>query len=545
MTSKRTPAQKKPSQPSRSASREPAGDLTSKAVPWNPEPYQIEAVSFLLDHACAGLFLPPGLRKTSCTLGAIKLLKREGILDKVLIIAPLRVCYSVWPKEVAKWKDFEHLRVEILHGDKKDEALKRDADIYLINPEGIPWLLGAQKVKMMWKNKRKIEYDQELVGKPGIVVKSQWKYDLKKFKALGVDTLVMDEISKFKHANNDRFAHLKQMLNLFDRRWGLTGSPAPNGLLDLFGVMYAIDGGRSLGQYITHYRNAYFMQSGWGGFEWVPQVGAEERIYERIAPVTFRLDAEDYLTLPKLVENIVQVELPPEARRIYDELEDEFISELLDGTTVVAANAGAASVKCRQVANGGLFLQQEVDEDGRKKGKREWRDIHTTKVEATRDLVEELNGAPAIITYDFEHDLARLLKEFGEKSAVIGGGVSAKKSDAIVEQWNSGKLPWLFGHPAAMGHGLNMQDGNAQHIILHSLTYDFELYDQLIRRLLRSGNAASHVFVHFVVAKNTVDEAIVMALRKKEKTQSALLNALREYSKQRQAEKRAAAKKKR
>lgn len=533
MKSKSTPAPKTPSRLSKRTSSEPDGAEESKAIPWTPEQYQIEAVKFLIDNPCGGLFLDPGLRKTSCTLGAVKVLKKAGQIEKVLIIAPVRVCYSVWPREIKKWKDFEHLKVEILHGDKKDEALKRDADIYLVNPEGLPWLLGAKKVRMMWKNKRKIEYNEELVGKPGIVVKQVWRYDLKRFKALGFDTLVVDEISKFKHSTSDRFAHLKQVLGMFARRWGLTGSPAPNGLIDLFGVMYVIDQGYSLGQYISHYRNAYFMQSGWGGYDWVPQIGADERIYERIAPLVFRLDAEDYIQLPKLVENIIQIELPPEARKIYDELEEEFITELRDGTIVTAVNAGAASVKCRQVANGGLFLTQEVDENGRKQGKREWKNIHQAKIEATRDLVDELNGAPAIITYDFEHDLARLLKEFGEKSAVIGGGISAKKSDAIVSDWNAGKLPWLFGHPAAMAHGLNAQEGNAQHIILHSLTYDFELYDQLVRRLRRSGNQATHVFVHLLVAKDTVDEAIVMALRQKDRTQGALLNALREYSAER------------
>lgn len=490
----------------------------------------MEGVAFLLDHPCAGVFLDPGLRKTSITLGAIKLLKQEGVLNKVLIIAPIRVCYSVWPREIKKWLDFEHLTVEILHGDKKEEALKRDADVYLINPEGLPWLLGARKEKLMSKNRRKIPYNPELEGQPGIVTRTVWKYDLKRFKAAGFDTLVIDEVSKFKHSTSDRFAHLKQVLGTFDRRWCLTGSPAPNGLIDLFGVMYTIDLGYSLGAFITHYRNSYFMQTGWGGYEWVPQMGAEERIYERIAPFVFRLDAEDYIQLPKLVENIIQVELPPEARKIYDELEDEFISQLEDGTVVTAVNAGAASVKCRQVANGGLFLNQEVDEEGRKQGKREWKDIHFAKVEATRDLVDELCGSPAIITYDFQHDLARLLKEFGKDSAVIGGGISAKKSDKIVEDWNAGKLPWLFGHPAAMAHGLNAQEGNAQHIILHSLTYDFELHDQLVRRLRRSGNKSTHVFVHLLVCKDTVDEAIVLALRKKDRTQGALLDALREYS---------------
>lgn len=490
-----------------------------EAQPWNPEPYQKEGVKFLLEHAAAGVFLDPGLRKTSITLGAIKILKREGLLHRALVIAPLRVCHSVWPKEVKKWKDFEHLRVETLHGPDKEAALRRDADIYLINPEGLPWLFGVQKQKVEGRKKATITYD------------------LTRFKELDADTLVIDEISKFKHSNSERFQILRPLLTKFDRRWGLTGSPAPNGLLDLFGILYIIDLGRALGSYITHYRAAYFNPTGYGGYTWVPQQGAEDAIYERISPCVFRLADEDYIKLPQLIENIIKVELPPKARKIYDELEEEFLSEV-DGDIITAVNAGAASVKCRQVANGGLFLAQNVDEHGRKASKREWLDLHTEKIDAVADLLEELNGSPAIVTYDFEHDLSRLLKAFGKDSAVIGGGVSAKKSDLIVDSWNRGELPWLFGHPAAMGHGLNMQDGNAQHIIWHSLTWDYELYDQLIRRLRRSGNKAERVFVHHIVAKDTVDEAVLLALRKKKRTQGALFEALREYSKARKKSRR-------
>ena len=482
--------------------------------PWKPEPYQLTGVKFLLEHAAAGVFLDPGLRKTSITLGAIKILKKEKLLNRVLVIAPLRVCYSVWPKEVAKWKDFAHLRVEILHGKDKEAALQRDADIYVINPEGLDWLFGITKEKLPGKKKATI------------------KYDLTRFKQLDADTLVIDEISKFKHASSDRFQGLKPLLAKFDRRWGLTGSPAPNGLLDLFGILYIIDLGRSLGQYITHYRAAYFMPTGYGGYNWVLQHGAEERIYERISPCVFRLADEDYLKLPQIIENIIKIELPPKVRKVYDELEEEFLTELSEGV-VTAANAGAASTKLCQIANGGLFLAREVDDKGRKVSKREWVDLHTEKIGAVADLLEELSGSPALITYDFEHDLARLLKAFGKDSAVIGGGVSAKKSDLIVGQWNRGELPYLFGHPASMAHGLNMQDGNAQHIIWHSLTWDYELYDQLIRRLRRSGNAAERVFVHHIVAKDTVDEAKMLAMRRKKNTQNNLLDALKEYSSQR------------
>jgi SNF2 family DNA or RNA helicase len=444
-------------------------------------------------------------------------LKKEGMLDEpVIIIAPLRVCYSVWPNEIKKWKDFNHFTYEILHGPDKDEAIKRKADIYLINPEGLEWLLGVTKEKK---------------GKKTVI-----SYNLKQFKKLGAKTLVIDEISKFKRTSTDRFQILKQVLTTFDRRWGLTGSPASNGLLDLFGSMYILDLGRSLGRFISHYRSAYFYPTGYGGYTWLPQADSEEAIYERIAPVIHRLSAKDHVQLPQLIENIVKVELPPKVRKIYDELEDEFITELESGI-ITAVNAGVASMKLCQIANGGLYLQQEVDESGRKASKREWADLHQEKIEATVDLIEELNGAPALILYDFEHDLARLLKAFGKDTPFIGGGISPAKSDGIVADWNAGKIPVLLGHPASMGHGLNLQGDNAANIIFHSLTWDLELYEQTIARLLRSGNKALRVVVHHIVASKTVDIAKMIAVRKKKRTQGALLDAMQEYSKMRKKNK--------
>lgn len=469
-------------------------------------------MAFLLEHAAAGLFLDPGLRKTSTTLGAFLVLLKEGVAKRALVIAPMRVCHSVWPREVKKWVEFSDLRVELLHGKDKENALKRDADIYLINPEGLPWLLGVTKER-----------------KPGCK-KAEIKYDWARFKTLNADTLIIDEISRFKHTSNDRFRMIKPVLPKFQRRWGLTGSPAPNGLLDLFGIMYCIDLGRALGSFITHYRSAYFMPTGFGGFDWKLQKGAEQMIYERIAPTVFRLSGNDYLKLPKLVENIVYVDLPDDVRKIYDTLEADFITQIHD-SVITASNAGAASTKLCQIANGGLYLARETNEQGTFTGPREWKNLHTVKVEAVQEILEELSGSPAIITYDFEHDLDRLRQALGKDSAVIGGGVSAKKSDAIADAWNRGELPWLLGQPTSMALGLNLQDGNAQHIIVHSMIWDYELYDQLIRRLLRSGNMAKVIFVHLILARDTVDEAKLLAMRRKSKTQGDFLDAMLDYTK--------------
>lgn len=473
---------------------------------WKPHAYQKKAVKFLLEHSAAALFLDPGLGKTSVTLAAIKLLKREGLVDKVLIIAPLRVCYSVWPREMEKWEDFKDLRIEVLHGKDKDDALERDADIYVINPEGLDWLLGAAKTK-------------GVSGKTAVTV------DVKRFKSLGFDTLVVDELSKFKHTNTNRFKALRHVLHTFGRRWGLTGSPAANGLMDLFGQCYVLDEGRTLGKYITHYRNQYFVPA-WNGFDWNLRNGADKEIYERLKPLALRMAATDYLDMPTLIENRISVELPERARHVYDRLEEDLIARI-DQKVVVAANAAAASTKCRQVANGALYLDPDVQALVKlPKSQREWVELHDGKVDALEDLIEELQGEPLLVAYDFVHDLERLQERLGKELPYIGGGVTAKRSSELERAWNKGELPVLLGHPQSVAHGLNLQE-TGHHVCWFSPTWNYELYDQFIRRVLRQGNTSKKVFVHAIIAKDTVDEDIIAAVRSKKKGQDELFNALR------------------
>lgn len=478
--------------------------------PWTPHAYQKKAVKFLLEHAASALFLDPGLGKTSITLAAIKLLKQKKVLDKVLLIAPLRVCYSVWPKEVEKWQDFHGLKIQVLHGGKKDEALKADADVYVINPEGLEWLLQVKKTKTP-SGKTKVEVD------------------LRRWKALGFDTLVVDELSKFKHVATNRFKALKLVLHTFRRRWGLTGSPASNGLLDLFGQCFILDQGRTLGPYISHYRMKYFVPSH-DGFSWNIREGAEDEIYERINPLALRMAADDYLDMPTLIENNIRVDLPPNVMEVYDRLENDLIAKL-DGNLVVATNAAAASMKCRQVANGGIYLDPEVESLIKlPKSKREWANLHTEKVDALADLIEELQGSPLLVAYDFEHDLDRLRERLGKDIPYIGGGVNAKRSAELEKAWNAGQLPVLLGHPQAMAHGLNLQE-MGHHVCWHSLTWDYELYDQFIRRVLRQGNKAKKVFVHHIIARGTVDEVVLAAVKSKRRGQNALFDALKKLRK--------------
>lgn len=475
------------------------------AEPWKPHAYQKKAVRFLLEHAAAALFLDPGLGKTSVTLAALKVLKSKGMVEKVLLVAPLRVCHSVWPKEVEKWTDFNGFKVSVLHGPDKDEALRADADVYVINPDGLPWLLGSQK-------------SSTATGKTKVTV------DVKRFKEFGFDTLVVDELSKFKHTNTQRFKALKQVLPTFGRRWGLTGSPASNGLLDLFGQCFVLDQGRTLGPYITHYRMKYFTPS-FDGFSWKLKEGAEEQIYERVKPLALRMAADDYLEMPTLIENNIRVDLPAKALDVYRHLEDDLIAKV-EKKVVVAANAAAASMKCRQVANGGVYIDEETKDLFRERGDRAWVDLHDQKVEALADLVDELQGEPLLVAYDFEHDLERIRKRLGKDVPYIGGGVSTKLASELEDKWNRGELPVLLGHPQSLAHGLNLQE-SGHHVCWHSLTWNYELYDQFVRRVLRQGNKSKKVFVHHIIARGTIDEAILGSLKSKRKGQQALFDALR------------------
>lgn len=453
---------------------------------YQPHDYQKRAIKFMIERACAGLFLDPGLGKTSIALAAFKILKSKSLVNRMLVVAPLRPARSVWPSEVDKWDDFTGLRIKVLHGADKQWSYIDESDITVINPEGLSWLFDQAKQQRAWP----------------------W------------EMLVVDESTKFKHTNTKRFKLLKQFLDRFRRRYILTGTPAPNGLLDLFGQIYILDLGNALGRFITHYRLLYFDSVGYGGFTWIPKKGAEERIYAKLAPLVLRMDAADYLELPPLISNRIEVELPPEARKIYDAMENLLITAV-ENETVTAANIAAAGTKCRQIANGGIYR-----DDGRG-----WVHVHDAKIEAVVDLIEQLQGKPALIAYEFLHDLDRLKKAFGPRTPHLGGGVSTKEQTRIEAAWNAGDIPILLAQPQSVAHGLNLQ-GVGSSVIWYALTFNLEIYDQMVRRVWRQGQR-ERVVVHHIVAKDTIDEAMMGALRAKDRTQRALLSALRTYAQQR------------
>lgn len=448
---------------------------------WEPHEYQKEAVKFLLSRGSGSLWLDPGLGKTATVLSAFSILRLKGLAKRMLVIAPLRPAYAVWPKEVLKWEQFTDLNVGVLHGAKKEKVLQRPHDIYVINFEGLNWLSG------------------KLNGKA-------WPFDI----------LVVDEISYMKNTQTQRFKTLKVLLNKFDRRWGLTGSPAPNSLLDIFGPQYIIDQGATFGPYITHFRTSYFYPSGFGGYEWRLQPDGEDRIYKALEGKVLRMAALDHLDLPELTYNDVMIELPDKAKKLYDEFEKQLTIDLGNGQ-ITAVNAAVAVMKGQQIANGGSYV------DGNEK---KTVHLHDAKTEAVQELVEELSGQPVIIGYHYHHDLERLQAAFPD-APVIGSGVVDKKLEQIVNDWNLGRIPILLAHPMSAGHGLNLQ-GSGHAVIWYSLTWSLEVYEQFIRRLWRQGQR-NHIVVHHIIAKDTIDEAIMLAIRRKDKTQQKLLNAVKDY----------------
>lgn len=446
--------------------------------PWTPRPYQLKAAQFMVERDAAGLFLRPGLGKTSTTLAALQAMRATGD-PPALVIAPLRPVTKVWPPEVKKWTDFASTRVQVLHGPKKDQALRQDADLYVVNPEGLPWLFQAKNKPLPFEG--------------------------------GV--LVVDESTRFKNPSRDRFKLLKSQLSRFSRRYILAGKPRPERLDDIWAQVYLLDGGERLGKYITHFRNRYMIDAAPRGVQWSdwrPRLGAEEEIAEKIADLVMVLGSE-HLALPPLVTNTIEVDLPADARRNYREIERQFITELKSGT-VSLTNAGAKAMKLRQIANGFVYDDAGVAHQ-----------VHTAKVDALKDLVDELQGDPLLVAVAFLPEAANLCKYFD--APYIGGGVSTKKADQIIDDWNDGKLPVLFAHPTSVAHGLNLQAGGRS-VCWFGLTYSSDEYEQFIQRVHRQGQERECV-VHHIVADMTIDQAILEALSEKDASERKFLNLLK------------------
>lgn len=441
--------------------------------------YQRRAAAHLFERAAATLWLSPGYGKTTVTLHAFKALKDADIAQHMLIVAPLRVVQTVWAQEVENWATLNGLRTARLHGAKKETWLKRrDVNVWLINYEGLPWLSDMAKA-----------------GKIPFVF----------------DVVVFDEIRRMKNSQGLRFKAVRPLAALAKYRWGLTGTPASNGLMDLFGQFLILDGGAALGQRVTRFRHDYFEQH-YDGFTWVPRPGAQEAIEKKIEPYIFRADGK--LDLPDFVFDNRTIMLDAKARKTYNTLKSDLIASV-DDTTITAANAAVLMGKLKQMANGRVY-----DEN------RKIIQIHDAKKEALLELVEELGDEQLLIAYEYNHDLDQIREALGADLPYLGAGVNERTAMDYVDRWNKREIQIMAAHPASAGHGLNLQKGGAHHILWWGPTFDLDHYIQFNDRLRRQGNEADAVVVHTFITEKSVDETAVKAREEKDTLQTALLNAL-------------------
>ena len=441
------------------------------------KPYQVDIRNFILAHNGAGILVSPGMGKTLACLEALSIILTNTPTRKVLLIAPLRVMYMLWRQEIEKW-GFS-FSVGILHGDNKNKVIQEEYDIYIINPEGLKWLFHCYRKK----------FEKEAF------------------------MLVIDESTMFKNHSTERFRLMKQNLKLFERRVIMTGSPAPNGLIQLWPQIFILDGGKRLGTGITRFRTQYFMLTNPNSFQYTLIPGMENIIYEAIDDIVIH-KSKDELNLPELVYNNIIIELPEHARKVYKEVKTYAVHELQGSDErLVASTAATKGLILKQVANGTVYNETKGIEF-----------IHDEKVQALKELISSLAGNPLLVVYEFNHDLARLKAELGNPPH-IGGGVSAKELDRILTDWSAGLIPVLLLQPQAGGHGLNLQGGGCTDICWFSLTFDLELYEQAIARVWRQGVSGT-VTVHHIVAQDCIDEHVLDTLSKKGKMQNALLEAL-------------------
>lgn len=468
-----------------------------------------------MQHGGAGLFLDPGVGKTSIILAAFLVLLMRGMTKGMLIIAPRRVARMVWTSEDGepqKWTDFRGLSIGLLHGSRKDQVIHEQHDIYVMTPDGLEWLLFGRP------DPEDAELPMQFRRKKGV---TPWSILKEK-----VDILAVDETSKFRKTTSKRSTLLAMILGYFRRRWGATGSPAPNGLLSLYGQVFILDMGKALGAYFSFYRNTYFTASGFADKHWNINEDGEEKIHKRLKNVAMRLEATDYIKMPQRVEIPIYVELDASAREAYDLMEAEAIVQI-QKNKLAAFHAGGVMMKCKQIANGSVYVD-EIKPGTRTK--RKAIQVHTAKLEALVDLVDELNGQPLLIAAWFGHDVDTIRKALGKNIPYMGGGMSDKEALEIKAAWNRGELTELMGHPQSIGHGLNMQESHAGHVAMYDIPQDFDLYDQFIRRVQRQGNKKNVVFVYQFIARDTVDEPTVQSLSRKERTQSRLLTAVADFT---------------
>ena len=438
-----------------------------------PHDYQQYAIDFIESHPTAAVLLDMGLGKTVITLTALDdLLFDRFEISRVLVIAPLRVARNTWTQEIGKWEHLKHLRYSVAVGTEKERlaALQEQVSLYIINRENVPWL----------------------------VEKTNFSYD----------AIVIDELSSFKNWSSKRFKSLMKIRPLAKRVIGLTGTPSGNGLMDLFAEFKVLDMGQRLGRFITKYRQDYFKPDKRNGqvvFSYAPLPGAEEQIYEKISDITISMKATDHLKMPDLIEREYSVRMDEAEKKIYTEMCEQLVLQM-KGDEVTAANAGVLSGKLAQMANGAVYA-----DDGAALH------IHDRKLDALEDIVESMNDKPLLVAYWFRHDAERIEKRVP---------CVRLDTDEAIARWNRGEIPVALIHPASAGHGLNLQSGGST-LVWFGITWSLELYQQTVARLYRQGQNSNTVVVQHIIAEGTIDERILRALKRKDKTQTALIDAVK------------------
>ena len=445
---------------------------------FEPHEYQKYAIEYIKTHPVAAILLGCGLGKTSIALTAIDDMLHDTFeIRKVLVVAPIRVAKVSWPDEIQKWDHLSDLRYSVAVGTKEERlaALKADAEVYIINRENLPWLIES----------------------------TSFDYDM----------VVLDELSSFKNWQSKRFRAFMKIRPRLKRVIGLTGTPSSNGLMDLFAEYRCLDMGERLGRLIGQYRNAFFKPDRCNGpivYSYKPLPGAEDEIYRRISDITISMKSTDLLDMPELVSSEYMVSLNDAEWENYENLKTDLILRLPEGE-VTAANAAALSGKLSQMANGAVYA-----DDGSVTV------IHDRKLDALEDIIESANGSPVLVAYWYRHDLERIERRL---HALHIPFARIDRPDSI-ERWNSGEFPVMLIHPASAGHGLNLQYGGST-LVWFSIPWSLELYTQTVDRLFRQGQKSGTVSVIHIVTKGAIDERILKALSKKDRTQAALINAVK------------------